>query len=190
MKLGEARRITSEHLNVLYHKKKELTNLLKDEQAGSSSYDRVELSKALTAVEKEYDLTKEVAEDLNTMDAAIQNAEASRQQGEVMMEAAKEIMKILEIFRRISKGDRVPVKDENKLLEYSHELYMAAKNMALMNQNCEGKKHKSLWEDEKQGQEEQQSPSEVAANVEVGEPLAGIVDSSGNLEYLTNTEEA
>lgn len=188
MKLGEARRITSEHLNVLYHKKKELTNLLKDEQAGSSSYDRVELSKALTAVEKEYDLTKEVAEDLNTMDAAIQNAEAARQQGEVMMEAAEEIMKILEIFRRISKGDRVPVKDENKLLEYSHELYMAAKNMALMNQNCEGKKHKSLWEDEKQGQEEELTPSEVAANAEVGNPLAGVTASSGKLEDLTSAE--
>lgn len=187
MKLGEARRITSEHLNNLYHKKKELTDLLKDDQAVSSSYDRVELSKALAAIEKEYEQTQEVADDLNTVDAAIQNAEAARQQGEAMMEAAEELFKILEIFRRISKGDHVPMKDENKLLEYSHELYMTAKNMALMSQNAKAKKHKSLWEDE-EPQEEPLSPSEVASNVEVGDPLAGVTASSSSSEGHTSAE--
>lgn len=187
MKLGEARRITSQQLTFLSNRKKELTDLLKEEQKTGSNYDRVELTKALDTVEREYQLTQEVAEDLNTMDAAMQNAEAARQQGEVMMEAAEEIMKILEIFRRISKGDRVPVRDENKLMEYSHELYAAAKNMALMSQNAKAKKHKSLWEDEGP-QEDPPSPSEVAANVEVGNPLPTTTQAAAGMEDLTGAE--
>ena len=87
-------------------------------------------------------------------------------------------MKILEVFRRISKGDRVPAADEKKLMEYSSELYMTAKNMALMVQNSEREKHKSLWEDEK-AEEEPVDPAELAANTEVGDPFVSVAASVG-----------
>ena len=45
------------------------------------------------------------------MSTAIQNAEVARQQGEAIAEAAEEILKILEVFRRIAKGDKVPATD-------------------------------------------------------------------------------
>ena len=182
MKLGEAQRVTLKHLDMLSQKKQDLTKLLKEEPSSSASFDRVELSKALSAVEDEYEQTREAAEKLSTLSTNIQNAEIARQQGEAMAEAAEEILKILEVFRRIAKGDQVPATDEAKLMEYSQEMYMAAKNMALMNQNCEGKKHKSLWEDHP-AEEEPTDPAEVAANTEVGVPLAEVTrPSSVNLQ--------
>lgn len=176
MKLGEAQRVTLQHLDVLFRKKQDLTKLLKDESSSGASFDRVELSKALSAVEEEYKETQSIAEELSALNANIQNAEIARQQSEAAAEAAEEILKILEVFRRISKGDQVPAIDEKKLMEYSYEMYMAAKNMALMNQNCEGEKHKSLWEDTP-AEEEPVDPAELAANTEVGVPLAGITAS-------------
>ena len=180
MKLGQVRQITSQRLDVLYQQKRELSEILKGGASsgeGSGCFDRVEISKALTAVEEEYRQTQSVSEALSAMDANIQNAEISRQQAEAVAEAAEELMKILEVFRRISKGDRVPAADEQKLLEYSSEMYMAAKNMALMAQNAEGKEHKSLWEDEAP-EEEPVDPAELAANTEVGNPLAQVTQSS------------
>ena len=177
MKLGEAQRVTLKHLDMLFQKKQDLTKLLKDGPFSGASFDRVELSKALSAVEDEYEQTKGVAEKLSTLSTNIQNAEIARQQSEAVAEAAEEILKILEVFRRIVKGDRVPATDEAKLMEYSHEMYMAAKNMALMNQHSEGKKHKSLWEDHP-AEEEPVDPAEVAANTEVGVPLAEAAERS------------
>ena len=176
MKLGEARRITSQHLDVLCQKKRELTKLLKNESSSGSSFDKVEISKALSAVEDEYEQIWDLSERLSALDANIQNAEISRQQSEAVTEAAEEIFKILEVFRRIAKGDQVPALDEKKLMEYSYEMYAAAKNMALMNQNCEGKKHKSLWQEEPT-EEEPVDPAELAANTEVGVPITKTIDS-------------
>ena len=184
MKLGEARQITSQRLNVLSQRKRELTKILKGETPGGATtphFDRVELSKALDAVETEYEQTQEVAEKLNVLDNNIQNAEIARQQSEAAAEAAEEILKILEVFRRISKGDRVPPTDERKLMEYSQEMYIAAKNMALMNRNREAEEHDSLWEEEP-AEEEPVEPAELAANTEVGNPLAGVTSSAGGSE--------
>ena len=190
MKLGEAREATLAHLNVLFQKKGELTKILKGEQpagASGSSFDRVEISKALSAVEEEYEQTQSLAEKLSALDANIQNAEITRQQSETMVEAAKELMKILEVFRRIAKGDQVPATDERKLMEYSQEMYMAAKNMALMNQNCEGKKHKSLWE-ESSPEEEPTDPAELAANTEVGNHLGKVASTPAPAEQSADSE--
>lgn len=179
MKLAEARRVTAEHLSSLYQKKRELTKILQGEEAGGTgngNFDRVEISKALSAIEEEYEQTSDLAQNLAVLDMNIQNAEISRQQNEAIAEQAEELIKILEVFRRIAKGDKVPAADEKKLMEYSPEMYMAAKNMALMNET-KGEEHDSLW-DEKPETEEPVDPQELADNTEVGNPLAGIKDSS------------
>lgn len=54
----------------------------------------------------------------------------------------------MEIARRIARGDKVPLKDEKKLMEYSSELYQMAKMSAMINEGKKHKKHKSLFEDE------------------------------------------
>ena len=56
---------------------------------------------------------------------ALFNAEVSKQQGEAMEEYSEDMIKIMEVARRIMKGAKVPASDEKKLMEYSMELYMA-----------------------------------------------------------------
>lgn len=183
MKLLEVRQIASERLNVLRQQREKLINMTKENVSvpqNNINFDRIEISKAISDIDKEYEQISDIADKLSIMDANIQNAEISRQQSEAAAEAAEEIMKILEVFRRISKGDKVPPTDEKKLMEYNQQMYMAAKNMAFMNKNCDGEKHKSLWED-KPAEEEPVEPSEIANNTEVGNPLAEIPTSTSEI---------
>lgn len=176
MKLGEVRKAAWAQLYSLMQRKKALQTMLENEAAGGTvppQFDRVEVSKELSAIEDAYKETQAVADHLNQMDAAIQNAEIARQQGEVISEAAEDFIKILEVYRRISKGDKVPPADEKRLMDYSYEMYAAAKNMAMMVENKERKEHDSLWEDE-EVPEEPTDPAELAANTEVGNPLAAV----------------
>lgn len=176
MKLGQAQKIARTQLDWLRQRKQELTQLLKDGPATGGSFDRVELSKALSAVEEEYDQTSVIAQQLSAWNTNIQNAEIARQQGEAIAEEAENLMKILEVFRRIAKGDHVPPVDENKLMEYSMEMYTAAKNMALMNRNAEGEDHDSLWGDE-EAEETPVDPAELADQTEVGNPVPPVRSS-------------
>lgn len=63
-------------------------------------------------------------------------------------DGSRDMAKLMEIARRIAKGDKVPAKDEKKLLEFSPELYQAAKAAALLNVNKKHKEHDSLFDDE------------------------------------------
>lgn len=56
--------------------------------------------------------------------------------------------KIMEIARRIARGDKVPFKDEKKLMEYNSKLYQMAKAAAIMSQNKNRKEHDSMFKDE------------------------------------------
>lgn len=75
------------------------------------------------------------------MERLQENAEASEN-------AMEELGKLLEIARRISKGDKVPHTDEKKLMEYSSKLYMTAKAAALLRANEKHEEHDSLFDDE------------------------------------------
>lgn len=82
------------------------------------------------------------------MDMYLQQLEAQRNSAKAAGKAAEELGKLMEIARRIAKGDKVPAKDEQKLMEYSNDLYQAAKMSAMLNRNKKPKKHKSLFEEE------------------------------------------
>ena len=58
--------------------------------------------------------------------------EAANEQLESKKAAARKFGAVLEIFRRIARGDRVPPKDESALMEYDMKLYLSAKNAAQM----------------------------------------------------------
>lgn len=73
--------------------------------------------------------------------------ERMRESNEKAAEHADDTSKIMTIFRRIANGDIVPPKDENKLMEYSMEMYQAAKNLGSMKQNGDRKKYKSVDEE-------------------------------------------
>ena len=74
--------------------------------------------------------------------------ERMRESNEKAAEHADDTSKIMTIFRRIANGDIVPPKDENKLMEYSMEMYQAAKNLGSMKQNEDRKKYKSVDEED------------------------------------------
>ena len=90
-----------------------------------------------------------------------------------MAKAMDDVAKCMEIARRISSGAKVPPADEKKLMEYSHELYMAVKSMA-MNVNRNGKKYDALTKEEEGKPSETRSASEIAGDAEVGLELPEI----------------
>ena len=97
--------------------------------------------------------------------AAEANARAARQQADAARNDAKAMTQAIEIARRIAKGGRVPSQDEEFLMNYSQEMYMSAKMMALMAEEHE--KHDSVLEDEEE--------SEEAAAVDVAEDTRSAV---------------
>lgn len=75
-----------------------------------------------------------------------QMRESSKNQSERDMELAK----VLTVARRIARGDKVPAKDEKKLMEYNFKLYMMSKNAAMMSTAKKRKKYKSLWKEDEE----------------------------------------
>jgi len=171
MKIEEARKAYSAQLDILRNQKQTLTKLLKDSEnnSGAQNYDRVEISRELSVVDAQYEATKGVMEDIMARKTAIHNAEVAKQQGEVLAEAADEMAKMMEIYRRIASGGEVPQKDEQRLMEYSKELYMAAKAAAMVKQG-EGEKYDSVFEDEEQTEGETKDASEIAGEAEIAVP--------------------
>lgn len=165
MRIGDAKQLYAHQLNTLWERKKTLTQLLKEQPEGSN-YDRVELSEELKQVDEQYNQAQSVIEKILTRETALHDAEVARQQGKAATEGAKEIQKCLEIARRISSGATVPSFDEKKLMEFSYELYMAAKNMAFL-RGRQDKEYESLWKDKDRAAKNEPSPDEVASNGQI-----------------------
>ena len=94
------------------------------------------------------------------------NAEVSRPQSDVMQEKSDDMAKIMEVARRIVKGAKVPASDEKKLMDYSMEVYLAAKNLAMLNERKKREKYK---------QRQEYDPQEKAENAETS---VGLPDTS------------
>lgn len=86
------------------------------------------------------------------------------------------------------KGAIVPATDEKKLMEYSMEMYQAAKNMGALARQKEKEEYDSLWDDEDEPDEvvdatEVADNTEAFANgpevVEVSEVVAGASAEEG-----------
>ncbi len=178
MRLVEARQAMNHQLDALNFRRREIHSLLEEQKkTGSNQYDRLELSKELKALDKAYEETFQERERINELSMNIQNAEISRQQAEAEAEANEEMMKCLEIFRRIANGDKVPPSDEQKLMEYDSKMYMAAKSMSIMHMDNDGKWYDSLWEEEAEKKEDP-DPGELADNTEVTLSMPKMPESS------------
>ena len=112
-------------------------------------------------------------------EVGIFNAENSKQQADAMKKYAEDMAKCLEIARRISNGDKVPATDEKKLMDFNMEIYMAAKNMAVMNMDKKHEEYDSLWGEEEE--KEHDDPQELASNSEINiaEPAGTPADAAG-----------
>lgn len=183
MKIGEARERYSAQLHAyqeqkssLAARKKELEQKMKANPNGKELFaqEAASLELSYDAVTEKYNAYQNFMEQVMNIHTACFNAEASRQQGEAMAEYAVDLAKIMEVARRIAKGGTVPATDEQKLMEYSMELYMSSKNMAVLNERAEKEEYESLW-----GEEEDKinpDPDEVANNAEAPSDAPEIVD--------------
>lgn len=125
------------------------------------------LELSINANKEKFEQNLKVLDSLAEQEALVWNAEVCRQQSDAMSDYAVDMAKIMEVARRISSGDRVPATDEQKLMEYSMELYMSAKNMAMLKELEEKRKqYDSLWDEEEEEQAEY-DPQGKAENAEV-----------------------
>lgn len=193
MKIVEAQKLYRAQRSALLKQRKELVKR-RDETASRASVtvdaeqravyanEAATLELSIGALNEKFDENQKVLDRLADQYAAVFNAEASRQQKDAMEDAALEMSKIMETARRIGKGARVPATDEKKVMDYSMELYMAAKNLAMLNKLKEKKKEEydSLWGDEEEKKEydpegkAQNAETTIAApvNIDSGEPAA------------------
>lgn len=103
-----------------------------------------------------YDQIKSRNEGILARQTAEANARAAKQQTEAAKREGETMGKAMEIARRISKGGHVPAQDEKFLMQFSQEMYMAAKLMAAMAE--EHKEEDSVLEDEEVVSEEAFEP--------------------------------
>ena len=188
MKIAEARQIYSTQIKAyheqhaaLFKQKKELEEKIKSEENGSITYanEAAVLELNIKTVEEQKDKYQEYMDKLMQQWNAIVNMEAAKQQGEAMEEGMVDLGKIMEVARRIMNGGIVPPTDEKKLMEYSMELYQAAKNMGALAKERE--EYDTLWEEEPE-EGEPADPMEVADNTEAFAAGPEIVDVADTME--------
>ncbi|MCI8370844.1 MAG: hypothetical protein HFI75_00320 [Lachnospiraceae bacterium] len=127
---------------------------------------RIDLSEETKQSLKENDKQAQAKREfLHALYTAKQNAEAARQQGEVVEQAFEERAKMMEIARRIAKGGIVPPSDEQKLMQFSPEMYMMAKSLAAMAESKE--KHDSLFKEEEEPAKETSENARLSETCEV-----------------------
>lgn len=174
MKIAEARQLYRSQIKeyhdqhaALFKQKKELEEKMKSAENGNIIYanEAATLELTIKAVEEQKNKYQEYMEKLTQQWTAIANMESAKQQGEAMEEYAVDMGKIMEVARRIMNGGIVPPTDEKKLMEYSMELYQAAKNIGAMMKQKEREEYDSLWEDEEK-KASVEEPTEVADNAE------------------------
>lgn len=192
MKIKEARQAYTAQLDILRNRQRELLKEKKEHDARfpgqtgngalggdagvvlelSEEYRKraQELQEKIDRVKEQIDEHVKLRDQVIEMEVGIANAEVARQQGEAMQDYGEEMAKCLEIARRISNGDRVPATDEKKLMDFNMEVYMAAKNMAVMNMDKKHKEYDSLWGDEEE-KAENPDPMEMAADTEISVEL-------------------
>ena len=192
MKIAEARQIYStqikayhEQHTALFKQKKELEEKMKSEENGSITYanEAATLELSIKAVEEQKNKYQEYMDKLMQQWNAIANMEVAKQQGEAMEEGMADLGKIMEVARRIMQGGIVPPTDEKKLMEYSMELYQAAKNIGALAKK-EKEEYKSLWDDEEKKAPEE-DPMEVADNAEcfaTGPEIVEVADTMAGIE--------
>lgn len=196
MKISEARSLYNTQIKayreqqvILSKQKKELEEKMNASPDGKTIYanEAATLELTIKAVDEKQNEYKAYMEKLLTQWSLTANMESARQQGEAMEEYAVDLSKIMEVARRLMKGGIVPAEDEKRLMEYSMELYQAAKNIGAMVKQREKEKYDSLWEDEEEKNEETVDPMEMADNAEAvsGAPaVVSVADTMASVEEI------
>lgn len=178
MKIRDAKQAYAAHRHQLWEKREALAKVLKEQEQHplTSTLDRVELSRELSAADAQYQAVDQALMGITATETKIFGVECSRRQAETQAKMAEDMGKIMEVYRRIASGAKVPAKDEQKLMDYDFKLYMAAKQAALMAQRDE-EEYDSLWGDEEKSGE-QKTAEEVAGDTDISVPNPASVSAS------------
>lgn len=198
MKISETRQIYSAQIKeyhqqqiALAKQKKELEHKINTTPDGQSVYanEAAVLQLTIEAVDAKQDEYRNYMEKLQEQWTATANMVSAQQQGDAMAEGMEDLGKIMEVARRIMKGGIVPPSDEQKLMDYSMELYQAAKNMGILAKQKEREEYDSLWEEEEE--KEYADPMEEADNTEAfaeGPEIVDVADTVASAEVQNSTE--
>lgn len=196
MKISEARQVYNaqiqayrEQQTILAKQKKELEEKMNSTTDGKEIYanEAATLELTLEAVIEKKNEYQEYMSDLNEQWAAIHTIVSSEQQNEATQEYVEDLGKIMKVARRLMKGDIVPPNDEKKLMEYSMELYQAAKNIGSLAKQEEKEKHDSLW-DEEEEKKTYDDPMETADNAEAFASGPEVVDVADTMASVGVSE--
>lgn len=196
MKIAEARQCYNMQIKA-YHEqqitlskqKQELEKKMNATTDGKAVYanEAAVLELTLEAVIEKQTEYKDYMSKLLEQWSATANMVSAEQQGDAMEAYVEDMGKIMEVARRLMKGAIVPASDEKRLMEYSMELYQAAKNIGAMEKQKEKEEYDSLWKDE--GEEAvYEDPMEVADNTEAFAEGPEIVDVADTIASVTVTE--
>ena len=115
----------------------------------SRNGERYDVSPELAAgIRQAYDAAVAKNQAIQMRNMIAQSAENAKKQTEAIKKSGDDMLKAIQIARRIAKGGRVPPEDEQFLLEYSQTMYMTAKMQAMMAEEHE--EYDSLLEDEEE----------------------------------------
>ena len=196
MKISEARQLYSTQIKayndqqvVLSKQKKALEEKMNSVSNGKNLFaeEAAILELTLDAVMEKKNEYQDYMSDLNQQWSAISQMVSSKQQQDASKEYIEDLGKIMEVARRLMKGDIVPPNDEKKLMEYSMEMYQAAKNMGALAKQKEREEHESLW-DEKEEKKVYDDPMEVADNAQAISGAPQIVDVADTMASAGITE--
>ena len=111
MKIRDAKQSYAAHRHEIWEKREALAKILK-EPGGSlpSSFDRVEISKELSLLDAQYDAVDKALMGITAMETKVFGDECNRHQAETQAKMAEEMGKIMEVFRRVSSGAKVPAR--------------------------------------------------------------------------------
>ena len=186
MRIEEAKQIYRSQIKDYYARQRELADK-KEELAkknGTTENEAAILELQYNAVNKKRQEYQNYMDKLQEQWACVANMVSGQQEADAMAEAANEQGKIMEVARRIMRGDKVPPYDEKKLMEYDWKLYSMAKSAAAMVEIQKKRKaHKSLWEDEEK--KEYADPIEEANNTEAFSTGPEVVDVDATMSNAT-----
>lgn len=173
---------------LLQQQKKELEQKINTTPDGKKVFanEAATLELTIEAVNKKQDEYRAYMDKLMEQWAATANMVSAEQQGDAMEEYAEDMAKIMEVARRIMKGGIVPASDEKKLMEFSMEMYQAAKNIGAMAKEKE--EYDTLWEEEEE--KEYEDPNEVADNTEAFAEGPEIVDVAETMASVAGPDSA
>lgn len=182
MRIGEAQQLYREQVKEYRTQKsaisKQLESLrskMENSPEGQEKYgsEAATLELTLDALDEKQKEYQDYLDKLTDQYCAYWNAAVAEQQKDATAEYTAELGKIMEVARRLMKGSIVPTSDERKLMEYSMDLYQAAKNIGAIIQREKREKYKSLWGEEEE--KEYDDPREVAENAEASGAAPEIV---------------